>query len=173
MKPGRSHHLHERADITNEIGSKKTTEYRYAEGAPQARVYSRVMTGDAQGPPCALAISNRDYSRTILGLYREACPLCDCRSLACCARCFWIWISIQFDPVFVSHVSVLMSGCCLTSLLNRIHKFQQVRVDFILVRSSEAVRPPWIVNFLRPLDEPGRFLRRIFDGARSGHPHHA
>jgi hypothetical protein len=49
-------------------------------------------------------------------------------------------------------------SCSLTNLLNRLDKFQQVGVDFILVRSREAVGPARIVNFLRFLDEPGRFL---------------
>ncbi len=48
---------------------------------------------------------------------------------------------------------------CLASLLDRPQKLQQVGVDFILVCGCEAVRPARIVNFLRPFDEPGRFLR--------------
>jgi CheY-like chemotaxis protein len=53
--------------------------------------------------------------------------------------------------------------CRLASLLDRPYKFQQVRVDFILVRGRETVRPAGIINLLRPFDEPGRFLRRVFD----------
>ena len=49
-------------------------------------------------------------------------------------------------------------GRCLASLLDRLQKVQQVGVDFVLVRSRETVRPPRIVNFLRSLDEPSRFL---------------
>src|SRR6266513_2356300 len=41
---------------------------------------------------------------------------------------------------------------------------QQVGVDLILMRGREAVRCAWIVDFLRALDEPGRFLRRVLDG---------
>src|SRR5262249_26682339 len=36
---------------------------------------------------------------------------------------------------------------------------QQVGVDLILMRRREAVRRPRIVDLLRALDEPGRFLR--------------
>src|SRR5437773_496681 len=49
------------------------------------------------------------------------------------------------------------SGCS-ANFLNRLQKFQQVGVDFILVRGRETVRPARIVNFFRSLDEPGRFL---------------
>jgi hypothetical protein len=41
------------------------------------------------------------------------------------------------------------SRCCLATLLDRLHKFQQVGVDFILVRGSEAVGSARIINFLR------------------------
>ncbi len=41
---------------------------------------------------------------------------------------------------------------------------QQVGVDLILMRGREAVRCARIVDFLRALDEPGRFLRRVLDG---------
>ena len=41
---------------------------------------------------------------------------------------------------------------------------QQIGVDLILMRGSEAVRRARIVDFLRAFDEPGRFLRRVFDG---------
>ena len=41
---------------------------------------------------------------------------------------------------------------------------QQVGVDLILMRGREAVRRARIVDFLRALDEPGRFLRRVLDG---------
>src|SRR5205809_2132032 len=41
---------------------------------------------------------------------------------------------------------------------------QQVSVDLILMRGSEAVRRARIVDFLRALDEPGRFPRRVLDG---------
>jgi|ERR1051325_1342634 len=51
------------------------------------------------------------------------------------------------------------SGCCLARLLNRLQKFQQVGVDFILMGSRQAVRPARIVNFLCSLDELGRLLR--------------
>ena len=48
---------------------------------------------------------------------------------------------------------------CLSGLLDRPQKCQQVGVDFILVCGCQAVRPARIVNFLRPFDQPGRFLR--------------
>ena len=41
---------------------------------------------------------------------------------------------------------------------------QQVSVDLILMRGSEAVRRARIVDFLRALDESGRFHRRVLDG---------
>src|SRR2546422_7077707 len=41
---------------------------------------------------------------------------------------------------------------------------QQVSVYLILMRGSEAVRRARIVDFLRALDDPGRFLRRVLDG---------
>jgi hypothetical protein len=43
-------------------------------------------------------------------------------------------------------------------------KGQQVGVDPILKRGCEAVRCARIIDFLRALDEPGRFLSRILDG---------
>lgn len=36
-------------------------------------------------------------------------------------------------------------GCCLASLLNRRHEFQQVGVDFVLMRSRETVGPARIM----------------------------
>src|SRR5437762_4769568 len=47
----------------------------------------------------------------------------------------------------------------LASFLNRPQKCQQVGVDLIRVRGGETVRQAGIINFLRPLDEPGRLLR--------------
>ena len=47
---------------------------------------------------------------------------------------------------------------CLASLLNRLQKFQQIGVYFILMGSRQAVRPPWIIDFLCSLDEPGRLF---------------
>src|SRR5947209_16582200 len=41
---------------------------------------------------------------------------------------------------------------------------QQIGVDLILMRGREAVRRARIVDFLRALDDPGRFLRRVLDG---------
>ena len=44
------------------------------------------------------------------------------------------------------------SGCGSASLLHRLHKLQQVGIDFILVRGGEAMRFAGIINFLRSLD---------------------
>src|SRR5882672_6153473 len=41
---------------------------------------------------------------------------------------------------------------------------KQVSVDLILMRGCEVVRRARIVDFLRALDDPGRFLRRVLDG---------
>src|SRR5262245_9733947 len=41
---------------------------------------------------------------------------------------------------------------------------QQVGVDLVLVCRREAVRRARIVNLLRALDQPGRFLCRVLDG---------
>ena len=50
-QPGRTHHLHECADVTNDISKQQITEYGYAQGSPQARFYTRVMAGNAQDLP--------------------------------------------------------------------------------------------------------------------------
>jgi len=50
------------------------------------------------------------------------------------------------------------SGCCLTCLLDRLHKFQQVGVDLICIRGGEAMRQAWVENLLSSLDEHGRSL---------------
>jgi hypothetical protein len=44
------------------------------------------------------------------------------------------------------------SGCCLASLLDRLHKFQQVGVDFILVSGCEAMGPARIINLISLAD---------------------
>ena len=52
---------------------------------------------------------------------------------------------------------------CSASRLNRPQKLQQVSIDPIRMRGSEAMRQARIINLLRSLDELGRFLRRIVD----------
>src|SRR5689334_7888015 len=42
-------------------------------------------------------------------------------------------------------------------------KGQQIGVDLVLVRSREAVRRAWIVDFLCAPDQPSRFSRRVMD----------
>lgn len=49
-------------------------------------------------------------------------------------------------------------GCYSASFLNRVQEFQQIGIDFILMRSRETVRPARIVNLLSALDELGGFL---------------
>src|SRR3546814_9925493 len=47
--------------------------------------------------------------------------------------------------------------------LLRLNESEQIGVDLVLMRGREAVRRARIVDFLRTLDEPGRFLRRVLD----------
>src|SRR5215510_2813960 len=73
-----------------------------------------------------------------------------CRCLAI-SRC-WPLQSSSIGEVSTTGVKQLTPKEC-----------QQVAVDLILMRRREAVRRSRIVDFLRALNEPGRFPRRVFD----------
>jgi hypothetical protein len=52
---------------------------------------------------------------------------------------------------------------CPANRLNRLQKFQQIGIDFILMSSPEAMRSTRIADFLRHLDEFGRSLSEDID----------
>src|SRR6516162_5664101 len=89
---------------------------------------------------------------------------CDSEVLACRAivmRPGGLW---QPSPVGDLRSVPWMASSRFGAFVNLPQERQQVGVDLILMRGGKSVRCSRIIDFLRALDEFGRFFGRVMDG---------